>query len=121
MCMRVCSLPGGDNPPTHLLPPQRVACQYLFLRCTWSTPLDISEVPPWFIEAYWTSSECGLDGDSGWDGCRCTMRVIFLMLIGPNAPRRPCELASQLGGVIWGAEMVVRLENELILVHVLDG
>ena len=76
---------------------------------------------PWFIEAYWTSPECGLDGDSGWDGCRCTMRVIFLMLIGPNAPRRPCELASQLGGVIWGAEMVVRLENELLLVHVLDG
>ena len=33
------------------------------------------------------------------------------MLIGPNAPRRPCELASQLGGVIWGAEMVVRLEK----------
>ena len=76
---------------------------------------------PWFIEAYWTSPECGLDGDSGWDGCRCTMRVIFLMLIGPNAPWRPCELASQLGGVIWGAEMVVRLENELLLVHVLDG
>jgi hypothetical protein len=49
------------------------------------------------------------------------MRVIFLMLIGPNAPWRPCELASQLGGVIWGAEMVVRLENELLLVHVLDG
>ena len=29
--------------------------------------------------------------------------------------------ASQLGGVIWGAEMVVHLENELLLVHVLDG
>ena len=43
------------------------------------------------------------------------------MLIGPNAPWRPRELASQLGGVIWGAEMVVRLENELLLVHVLDG
>jgi len=53
--------------------------------------------------------------------CSAEHPVLSLMLIGPNAPWRPCELASQLGGVIWGAEMVVRLENELLLVHVLDG
>jgi hypothetical protein len=49
------------------------------------------------------------------------IHTVFLMLIRPNALWRPCELASQLSGVIWGAEMVVRFENELLLVHVLDG